>query len=208
VFSNYASLAAAFAVAALLSVLLSSTMGARAAAGMWVAFVAVACGGTAILLDEQAPGSATALNRLAAVVLPWGYGLGDGRLTYVAIESWLRWSLFGIAIVVASSRAAYVGSVVLTALLAFSWIVDGALIFHLLTLFITRANANPAGTITAAVAVVLLLATSVGLTATAGSAGPAKLALAASGAPVVLVGGAYLVALLLMLAGGGNARWN
>lgn len=66
--------------------------------GTWAVGMTVACAGAALLVRTAELGEITWKNRIAGVLLPWGYGLGAGKLPLIAMFSWIGWVLIGVAV--------------------------------------------------------------------------------------------------------------
>ena len=133
---------------------LTARTGPWMAAAIWSGGIAVICVLIALCMHAQAPGRITIVNRIAGLILPWGFAIGRGTLAPIVIESTLRWALLGAAFIVvaqrgmgaafglapASSVTGYQPNPLVLGLLVLSWIIFAAVLFRLITANITRAN--------------------------------------------------------------------
>jgi len=193
---------------------LTGNVGAMTALAIWVGASAAMCAMAAVLLHRQAPGRIGVVNYAAGFVLPWGYRIGNGRLTAIAITSAIIWALLGAAVVtlrIPASSAAHVDNThaVLRALLLMSWIIDGGALLYLLSVMSRSPGlVRSLLKVTAIVAAMLIASVALTLFSHPGSGTMMPLALAISGGPPLVVGSAYGLFLLVMLTVGRNARWN
>src|SRR4051812_22532891 len=131
-----------FALTGVACIWLSRAVSPWAAVGIWAAGIGALCCAVALLMRLQKPGRVTVVNYLAGIILPWGYKIGRGRLWPIVVESWLRWVLLGVLLVVLTPHglggitaigreappapaAEYHRSMTMTVLLLISWIIDG-----------------------------------------------------------------------------------
>lgn len=88
------------AVAAALAWLLLRQLGSLRFVAVWIPASAVVAGLGALLLKTSTTGQITWKNWAAGCLMPWGYKLGQGRLGWIIVLSWIVWSLIGVAVVV------------------------------------------------------------------------------------------------------------
>ena len=142
-----------FSLSAFVCVWLSRLFPAAAAIGIWALGIGILSCLVGLGMRMQPMGKVGIINYLAGIVLPWGYKIGRGKLVPIVIESWIRWVLLGIAVVIlaihgyrgASSSPAgdYHRGPVISTLLLLAWIIDAAVLFRIITMLAMRANANP-----------------------------------------------------------------
>lgn len=206
-------------VATVVCAWLTSRVGPWAAAGLWSAAVVLVCSGSAILLHRQAPGRISVINRIAGLVLPWGYRIGRGRLVPIVVTSCVVWMLVGLGASLAmagylardqappglSADAGKPSALVMT-LLYLSWLVDGALLMRMIGIAAARHDRVP----TSVWVLILALTAMIGISAVValrGDGNPAR-ALLIAGGPPLLIGGGYGVFMLVIVLVGRKTRWN
>jgi hypothetical protein len=198
---------------------LASRFGPWAAIGIWTAGIGALCGGVGLLMKRQPMGEVTFVNRLTAVVLPWGFRIGRGKLLPIVIESWFRWVLLGIAVVVllpyglgahSQQAGAYHRGLTASVLLLVSWLIDGTVVLRLITTLLMRGHANPIapGTIVPIFVLIGMIAASAALACFAANWAMTGAAVLIAGGPIVVIGGGYGLVLAVMALSGRKARWN
>jgi hypothetical protein len=205
----------------LVCVWLVLTAGPWAAIGLWAAAIGAICGTVALLMHLQEPGRRSVINRMAGLILPWGYAIGRGKLLPIVIESWFRWVLVGAAVVLLTahgnpesgldpSRLRSSRSAIVTLLLFLSWVIDGAVVLRLVTIAATRARPRrlPASILGPIAGIGAMIAASVSLTVFGHNPGLTALALLIAAGPLVVVGGGLGLMFLVMVTFGRHTRWN
>ncbi len=215
-----------FALTAGVCLWLAAAIGPWAAIPAWAGVIGSLCTLVAIIMHRQAPEKITMINRIAGLVLPWGYAIGRGKLFPIVLESSIRWTLLGIVIIAlapqglaslsgfssspaptAAAAAYQIGPVMMILLLA-SWLIAGAVLFRLLTFVLTRSGRIQPGLLAPIVGISALLVGSILLAACGTNPAMTWLALAVTGGPILFLGGAYGAFLVIVLTIGRNARWN
>lgn len=176
---------------------------------------AAACMLGVALLKTSTVGQVTWKNRVAGILLPWGYQLGGGQLPGIALVVWLSWLLIaGITLAVArySPSVASVGgrAVVVTWLTWLCWLIlaGTALLLTYRMVQFSRGGGSAHSSIAKAlfVSCALLLGS-----VAAFAVGYRGVALLVAGVPIVLTLLPVTVMLLLMLGyslAGKPIRWN
>ncbi len=210
---------------------LTRQLGLWLATALWVAGIGIVCGVVGVGLRRAKMGQVSPINYLAGMLFIAGYRIGHGKLMPIILSSWLAWSLIGVAAIIVTSNqmaataphalnmthssSGFLGSpttrTTLLALIYISWLVDGAALARLLyaiTNFRQGNRAiNPALIMPNLVLIGIILA-SVLLTFKGGSNSRLLLAFLISGGPPLVVGGAFLLFMLVMLTVGRHTRWN
>lgn len=174
----------------------------------------------ALVLRSARVGQITWRNRVAGLLLPWGYVLGRGKLPGIVLACTAIWSALAAAVLLSLAGTAVVpnagaaptpvapangGSSSPWLLLA--WIVDGACLLYLLGM-LTKYFAPHAQVTRSQLKLVLVLVVMIVGSIVLHLAGYAGPALLVAGGPVALVGGAYGLFLGVILLFGRNVRWN
>lgn len=172
----------------------------------------------ALLLRSAQVGQIGWRNRVAGLLLPWGYVLGRGKLPGIVISCTAIWSALAAAVLLsfvdpgvaapavpAPAPAAAGGASGPWLLLA--WIVDGACLCYLLGM-LTKYFAPHAQVTRTQLKLVLVLVVMIAGSVVLHLAGHAGLALLVGGGPVLLIGGGYGLFLGVILLFGRNVRWN
>lgn len=213
-----------FFLTAVACIWLTSKIGPWAAIPAWAGVIGTLCAVVAFIMHRQPPGKITVINRIAGMVLPWGYAIGRGTLFPIVLESSIRWTLLGIAIIALAPRglaslsgfssspapttAAYQTGPVMMILLLISWLIAGAILFRLLTFVLARSGRIQPGLLAPIVGISALVVGSILLAAFGTNSGMTWLALTMTGGPILFIGGGYGVFLVIVLTIGRNARWN
>ena len=196
--------------------------------GMWTAATGIACVGIGLILRRQKPEKVTIANYVAGLVLQWGYKVGRGKLPAIVGVSWAIWVLLGVAMVLAvharhgsvsvaqdqparaSAAPPQVRSTALMVFLEIAWVIDGGALLWIGGLLATSTNTGHMMRSLGPIAAVLvgMIASSVALVTLTDSARAAWLALGIAGGPLLAVGGAYGLFIVVILTAGKNARWN
>jgi hypothetical protein len=201
--------------------LMAGRLGPWKAMAIWAAVMGVLCAGIALAISRQSAGKITVLNYLMGYVLQWGYRIGKGKLSKIAMISWIIWMLVGTAAVLATRVHATTfaagsgtepqgrGTAVMV-LLTLSWIIDGAALCYLLGVVATSGKHNRLlGSLGPVMGVLLLMiGGSAGLVLYNHSPAAAKIALLIAGGPVLLVGLLYGVFMVVIVVSGRKTRWN
>ncbi len=199
--------------------LMARRIGPWKALGWWAIILGVLCAGVAFAVSRQSSGRVTILNYLMGYILQWGYRIGRGQLVNITAISWIIWMLLGgVGILATQVHANTFASnaiepqtrgMVLMALLALAWIVDGAALFYILGNGIFSGGpARQSGTLWAVAAILfIMILGSVGLVIAGHSRSAALAALLLAGGPILLAGVAYAVFIVVILMNG-KARWN
>lgn len=184
---------------------LAVRFGPQDAALAWAVVAAIACVIGAALLRTSPVGRVGWQNRVAAYLVPWGWGLCGGRLWPIPVASWVVWAAVGTATVLLLSGSEPVAGwgIAVRILLFAAWVADGAALLYVLGSLLRHVPPAPAilkvaavlgGLITGSVALYL--------------GELPVLALAVAGGPPLLVGGGYALFFGAVLMSGRNARWN
>jgi len=182
----------------------------------------VLCIVIALIVHHQAPQKITLANYLMGFILPWGYGVGRGKLRPIVLTSWTIWVLIGLAIVIAVNAridAAAIStslpnlsprSATLMTLLVLAWVIDGGVLLRCIGLLGTSTNrVHMTRSLSPLIAfLMVILATSIALITLTTSPTAASLALLVAGGPPLLIGLGYGLFVLVMLTAGRNTRWN
>lgn len=200
--------------------LMARRIGPWKALGWWAVIFGVLCAGIAFAVSRQPPGKVTVLNYLMGYILQWGYRIGRGKLVNITAISWSIWMLLGMAAVFAAqihantfaSAAAepHARGMVLMALLALAWIVDGAALFYILGngIFNGGAARQPGSLWVVAAILLAMILGSAGLVIASHSRSAALAALLLAGGPILLVGVFYGLFMVVIVMSGRKTRWN
>ncbi|MFO0982838.1 MAG: hypothetical protein U1E76_14090 [Planctomycetota bacterium] len=199
---------------------LTARVGAGVAVVLWTVAMTMVCAATALLLERQPAGRVSLVNRVAGLVLPWGYRLGRGRLAPIVVTSCVMWALLGLAATLAVSAhlaprrqppsaaaGAPAPSVLLTSLLYAAWLVDGAALLHLIGVMASSRRRLPMAVILPALALAAMVLASIVL-ALPTSGGHRPLALLIAGGPPLLIGLSYGAFVLVMVVFGRHTSWH
>lgn len=184
--------------------------GPVAAGVVWGVAALVGCGVGTVLLRTSPVGRVNWQNHIAAVLVPWGYRVGGGRLWPIPMVSWAVWmTVWAGAVVLTSWPGAdpLTGwEIALRIALGAAWAIDGLALGHTVaTLRQHFSAASRSGRTLIPIAAVIagLIAGSVLLHLL----GLTPLALLLAGGPPLLIGGGYALFLAVLLFGRGG-RWN
>lgn len=154
-------------------------------------------------------------NRVASWLLPWGYRIAKGQPLWIGVVSAVVFTLVSGAVILATTvdvpanpaapgEPAY--PIHLPWLLALAWILQGAALMHVVSMWSTLpSGSSPARTLLMiAVVVVALVISSIVLVLR----GHPTAGLWVVGGPVLVVGTLFGCFVLMMLTVGRNIRWN
>lgn len=150
----------------------------------------------ALLLRTSALGEVTWRNAAAGWLLPWGFILGGGSLTKIAVHSAACLSLMG-------AIGAFAGS---ARLLAAAWALDAVALLLLFRAFRAQSG-NPSARRRLLRPMLVVLAL-VGAGGVLHFDGRTQAAALVAGGPLVVVGVLYGAWLVFMITAGRNSRWN
>lgn len=215
-FSFYRLLPAAVVVA--IATGLARVMPLLAAWASTTAIGGALAGTGALLLRSARVGQITWRNRVAGLLLPWGYVLGRGKLPGIVLACTAIWSaLAGAVLLNLAEPAAVVPAVPTPAApvanaangpwLLLAWIVTGVCLCYLLGLLTKHFEPRSQATRTVLKLVLVLVVMIVG-SVVLHLTGNSGLALLVAGGPTLLVGGGYGLFLVAILLLGRNVRWN
>lgn len=191
------------------------------AAWACTAAVGAACAVTgALVLRSAQVGQISWRNRVAGLLLPWGYVLGRGKLLGIVIACTAIWSALAAAVLLslvapeampnAGAAPVPTGPAATGApgpWLLLAWIVDGACLCYLLGT-LTKYFAPHAQVTRTQLKLVLVLVVMIAGSVVLHLTGHGGLALLVAGGPVAVIGGGYGLFLAVILLFGRNVRWN
>jgi len=183
--------------------------------------VGAACAVTgALVLRSAKTNQITWRNRVAGLLLPWGYVLGRGQLPGIVLSCTVIWSALAAGVLLSfyvpavpspapasplpgqPAPAGFAGPWLLLA-----WIVDGACLCYLLAMLRKYFAMGSQVTRTQLKLVLVLVVMLVG-SVVLHLAGHGGLGLLVAGGPVAVIGGGYGLFLAVILLFGRNVRWN
>lgn len=201
------------------AVVVAISLGLRGCLPAWLAWLATtACGAAfagcgAWLLRSTQVGERIWRNRVAGLLLPWGYTFGRGRLSWIVLGCIGMWA--------ALAAACQVGWTACTTPAApkvdngpsagpwlwLAWCVDGAALLYLVGLL--RKHYAPGSRVTRAQGRVVAVAVAILVVSLALHLGGLQwLALCVAGGPPLALGSLFAVYLGVILLCSRNTRWN
>src|SRR4051794_31396991 len=116
---------------------MATRLGPWKSLALFAGVMGLVCCMTAWIVHRQPPETVTFANYLMAIVLPWGYRIGHGKLRPIILTSWCIWVLLGASAVLATHARRHVSvptepvgqrNTTVMTLLALAWIVDGGVL--------------------------------------------------------------------------------
>lgn len=204
------------AVAGVLYAMLAQRLGRWPALGVWAAGTFLATALAAVLLRTTSVGQITWKNRLAGLLLPWGYAISSHRLAGIALISWIVWCLVALGVAMTYFRPVADTTTALSpgtssntfrTLLLISWAIDAGGILYLLGMLAKfhDMKSKVAQTQLKALALLtILILASVAMW----MAGKAGLALLIAGGPPAVLGSVFALFMIVILVFGRKTNWH
>ncbi|MBC7782753.1 MAG: hypothetical protein H7144_02855 [Burkholderiales bacterium] len=182
---------------------------------LWAITMAAACGTAAWLLKTSGVGNITWKNRVAGLLLPFGYAAGRGKLWPIVLTSWLVWVLVAVAVALQTDQRIASTSTTPDAtpsrawaiVLMVAWAIDGAALLYVIGTAVKNFTPGSRSGITLikiSAVIVGIIAGSIILHITGHTRSAAILA----GAPPAALAVLYGAFVGIMVTVGRNARWN
>jgi hypothetical protein len=190
--------------------LLARRVGAWPTVAYFSAAMGVLCMVGALLLRSAPLGRIAWQNRVAGLVLPWGYRI-SGKLPAITAVSWAVWTLIAVGVAVAmgaATRTASAGaSRVWPTMMIAGWAINAAAAFYLLGLYARYREHAPRGRKPTLLLVGVLCAL-IAVSFLLSRAGRPVLAAIVSIGPASVVGAIFGVFALVLTTVGRKVNWH